>query len=68
MTHVTKPELVRDTLGAHSWEVLPPLAAYSLDFVPSDYDLFCIDDFTHLLSSALVRTKMWKSASMNGLQ
>ena len=27
-----------------------------------------IDDFTHLLTSALVRTKMWKNSSMNGSQ
>jgi len=56
-SYTAKP--VRDTLEALSWEVLPH-AAYSPDLAPSDYHLFAlfVRWVTHLLSSALVRTKM----------
>ena len=52
-SYTAKP--VRDTLEVLSWEVLPH-AAYSPDLAPSDYHLHRW--VTHLLSSALVRTKM----------
>ena len=64
-SHTAKP--IRDTLETLSWEVLPPcglptrLGSFRLPLV-------CIDDFTHLLSSALVRTNMWKNGLMNGSQ
>jgi len=51
-SHTAKP--IRDTLEALSWEILPH---YSPDLVLSDYHLLH-RWITHLLSSALVRTKM----------
>ena len=53
-------KLVRDTLEALIWEVILR-AVYSPDLAPSDYHLFT-SMTTHLLSSALVRTKMYKMA------
>ena len=53
---------VRERLEALNWEVLYR-TAYSPDLVPST----CLHRWvTHILSSALVRTKMWKNGSMNG--
>ena len=66
--HDCAPLPVQGTSEALGWEVLPHDAAYSPDLAPSDYRLFTSMGVTHLLSSVLVRMKMWKNGSVNGSQ
>ena len=60
--HTAKP--IRAMLEALDWEDLPH-AAYLPDLGPSDYHQFTS---THLPTSALIRTKMWKNGSKSDSQ